>query len=258
MSERKSSDRLPAVNKVGLLAPLGWLKGGLEDFRKAFLPCLTYGAVLALVSTLFAVGILFSGAASWMMVFAGGFIFLAPMIAMGLYEAGRQIEIGEQPSLRGMIFVKTASTSNLAYLGLALLVVYFFWTRMAQLIYALSTYTLHETVADFLTFMFTTPAGHSMAMTGTVFGGVIGLLAFSLVVVSAPMLLHRNTDVFIATVTSVRTVLTNPGPMVIWAFMIAALTTIGIATAFLGLIVVFPVIGLASWRAYRELVVAPS
>ena len=97
-----------------------------------------------------------------------------------------------------------------------------------------------------------------MAMTGTVVGGVIGLVAFSLVVVSAPMLLHRDTDVFIATVTSVRAVLINPGPMVIWAFLISALTVVGIATAFLGLMVVFPVIGLASWRAYRELVVSPS
>ena len=70
-------------------------------------------------------------------------------------------------------------------------------------------------------------------------------------------LLDRKTDVFIATVTSVRSVAKNPGPMLLWAVMIAVLTAIGLVTAFIGLVVVFPVIGLSSWRAYRALVVSP-
>ncbi len=250
--------KLPDVNEISFSAPLGWLAGGLSDFQKVMGPALAYGIGLAAISAIFALGILFSGQASWLMVFAGGFIFIAPMIAMGLYEAGRQLEQGKTASLNEMLFVKTASARNLAYLGLALLVVYFFWTRMAQLIYALSTFTLHETVPEFLTFMVATPEGHAMAMTGTVVGALIGVIAFSLVVVSAPMLLDQKSDVFIATVTSVRTVAKNPAPMLLWAAIIAALTALGIATAFLGLIIVFPVIGLASWRAYRELVVSPS
>lgn len=248
--------RLPDVNEISFAAPLGWLAGGLSDFQKIMGPALVYGIGLSALSALFAIGILFSGAASWLMVFAGGFVFIAPMIAMGLYEAGRQLERGETPSLKDMLFVKTASARNLAYLGLALLVVYFFWTRMAQLVYALSTFTLHESVIEFLTFMVSTSEGHAMALTGTIVGAVIAIIAFSLVVVSAPMLLDRKSDVFIATVTSVRTVAKNPGPMIFWALIIAGLSALGIATAFLGLIVVFPVIGLASWRAYRELVVS--
>ena len=255
-AERPRSS-LPDVREIGLNAPIEWLKGGFSDFGKAFGPCIFYGAALALISAMFATGLLFSGQASWIMVFAGGFLFIAPMIAMGLYEAGRQLELGQTPTLREMLVVKTASAQNLAYLGLALLIVYFFWTRMAQLIYALSTYTLHESVGEFLTFMFTTSAGHSMAMTGTVVGGIIAFIAFSLVVVSAPMLLDRKTDVFIATVTSVRSVAKNPAPMLLWAVMIAVLTAIGLVTAFIGLVAVFPVIGLSSWRAYRALVVSP-
>jgi len=93
-----------------------------------------------------------------------------------------------------------------------------------------------------------------MAMIGTIVGGAIAFIAYSLIVISAPMLLDRKTDVFIATITSVRAVTTNFLTMLIWAFLIATLTAIGIATAFFGLIFIFPIIGLASWHAYRELV----
>ena len=96
-----------------------------------------------------------------------------------------------------------------------------------------------------------------MALTGTIVGAVIGFIAYCLVVVSAPMLLERKSDVFVATVTSVRTVAKNPPAMILWACIIAVLVGISLATAGIGLIVIFPVIGLASWRAYRDLVEQP-
>ena len=89
---------------------------------------------------------------------------------------------------------------------------------------------------------------------GTFFKAIAAFLAFSLVVISAPMMLGAKTDVFIATITSVRSVTRNFAPMLLWGFLIAVLTAIGIATAFFGLILIFPLIGLATWRAYRELV----
>ena len=188
------------------------------------------------------------------MVLIGGFFLIAPMLGMGLYEAGRKLELGQKPKLSEMLFVRTASPRDLAYLGLALLLIYFFWGRMAQLIYALSTYRVHSSTEEFFQFMLTTSEGHAMAISGTIVGGAIALIAFALVVISAPMLLERKTDVFIASITSVRTVFTNPGPMMLWAFLIALLTILGVATACLGLAIVFPLIGLSSWRAYRALV----
>ena len=156
--------------------------------------------------------------------------------------------------MKALRSVKGAFRLDLAYLGLALFLIYLLWTRIAQIVYALSTSTLHRTPMDFLAFMFTTPEGLTMAATGTVIGAVIAFLAFMLVVVSAPMMLDRKRDVFIATITSIRAVTRNALPMAIWALIIAVLTALGIATAFFGLIVVFPVVGLASWRAYRALV----
>jgi uncharacterized membrane protein len=140
------------------------------------------------------------------------------------------------------------------YLGLALFLVYSFWVEASQIVYGLSTYRIHKTLPELLTFIATDPAGQNMALVGTVIGGMIAFVAFSLVVVSAPMLLNEKTSVFIATITSVRTIAQNFLPMLVWAMLIVALTALGIGTGFLGLIVTFPVIGLASWRAYRELV----
>ncbi len=246
--------KLPDIATVSMSAPLGWLEGGWQDLQRAALPCLIYGIILAAISAMIAWALVFSGAFAWVFVLAGGFFLLAPVLAMGFYEAGRLLESETQPNLTDMILVRGALRLDLAYLGFALLMIYLFWTRMAQIVYALSTNQLHKTPQDFLAFMLTTSDGQIMALTGTVIGAIIALLAYALVVVSAPMLLDRKTDVFIATITSFRAVTKNPGPMLLWAIIIAVLTAIGIATAFLGLILIFPLIGLASWRAYRELV----
>lgn len=250
--------QLPNVREVSFSSPLRWLGEGWSDLRKIPSQALTYGALLALISAGLTIGLLFSGAASWIMVLAGGFLFIAPMMAMGLYEAGFQLEQGNKPTLRQMLFVKTNSALDLAYLGLALLMIYFFWTRMAQVVYGLSTYQVHKTVAEFIRFMVFEPEGHNMVMTGTIVGGVIAFIAYCLIVISAPMLAERHTNVFSATITSFRVVAKNPGAMLFWAALIVALTVVGIATAFIGLIIIFPWIGLATWRAYRALVESPT
>lgn len=246
--------QLPDVATITAAAPFRWLRGGWSDFKTAPIPCLIYGILLAALSAALTYLLYYGDAFNWILVLAGGFLIVAPMLAMGLYEAGRQLEIGQKPSFKDMALVKGAFRRDLAYLGLALFLIYLMWTRVAQVLYALSTNRLHKTPQAFLEFMFTDPSGQMMALIGTIVGGVIVFLAYTLVVISVPMMLDRRTDVFIATVTSVRAVVKNTLPMLIWALLIAALTAIGIATAFLGLIIVFPVIGLASWRAYRELV----
>ncbi|MCR9078661.1 MAG: DUF2189 domain-containing protein [Hyphomonadaceae bacterium] len=245
---------LPEVATISVGAPFRWLSGAWQDYLKAPLPFMIYGIILSAVSAMIAWALVFSGAFAWVFVLSGGFFLIAPILAMGLYEGGRLLERGETPGLTDIILVRGAVRLDLAYLGLALFLIYLFWTRIAQIVYALSTPFMHKTPTDFLTFMFTTQDGISMALTGTLMGGAIAFLAFSLVVISAPMLLSARTDVFIATITSVRCVTRNPLPMLVWGLLIVLLTAIGIATAFFGLILVYPLIGLASWRAYRELV----
>jgi uncharacterized membrane protein len=100
------------------------------------------------------------------------------------------------------------------------------------------------------------PEGHAMLISGTIIGAAIAYLTYCIMVVSIPMLVRGDTDFFVATVTSVRAVTRNPGPMALWGLIIAGLAAISIGTAFVGLIITFPVPGLTSWHADRDLVVS--
>lgn len=252
--QEEETTHLPEVRKIGMDAPMLWLARGMDDFRKIPGPCLTYGAGLAAISAAIAVTLFLTNQITWILVLAGGFLIIAPMLAMGAYQAARMLQSGETPSLKDMLVVSSAFRKDLIILGIMLFIFYGIWIEAAHLTYGLSTSTIHKSVGAFLSFMFTDPAGIRMALIGTLIGGVIAFLAYSLVVISAPMLLNEERDAFIATITSVRTVTRNFFPMLLWAVLIAILTMIGIATAFLGLIVIFPWIGLASWHAYRDLV----
>ena len=252
-----SSGGVPAVSTIDAKAPFRWLRSGWRDLWKAPGPCLAYGLIVALLSFSLCYALVVSDAAFWVLALTVGFAFVAPMLAMGLYEAGRLIERGEKPTLGRMLYVRSALRQDIAYLGLALVLIYLFWGRIAQIVYGLSTYQLHRTVNDFVGFATGTPDGQNMLITGTIVGGVIAFFTYCLVVVSAPMLLDQRTNVFAAVATSVGAVVENFWPMTLWAAIIGILTLATAATGFLGLIIVFPWLGLASWHAYRELVPEP-
>lgn len=245
---------LPEICKISASAPFEWLAGAWSDLRKAPGAFLAYGVGITSASLWISLTLLASGASLTFLALTAGFVFAAPMLAMGLYEAGRLIEAGERPSLTRMLFAPPAFSRDIAYLGLVLLFIYLLWGKAAQIVYALSTSRLHRTLADLADFAIATDAGRGMLVTGTIIGGVIAFLTFCLVVVSIPMLLDRRADAFTAMITSTRAVLTNFWPMMIWATLIAVLIAASAATVFLGLIVVFPWLGLASWRAYRAVV----
>ena len=253
-----SSSGLPDIATIDWKAPFRWLRGGWRDLWTAPGPCLTYGLIIAAMSIGLCYALVVADAAFWVLSLTVGFVFIAPMLAMGLYEAGRLIERGETPTLGGMLFVRSALRQDLAYLGLTLVLIYLLWGRIAQIVYGLSTYRLHRTVEDFVTYAIATPDGHNMLITGTVIGGLIAYLTYCLVVVSAPMLLDRNANFFAAIATSVLAVTENFWPMTLWAAILGILTLASAATGFLALVVVFPWLGLASWRAYRELVPEPT
>jgi len=247
---------LAKANTIGLAAPLRWLALGLRDFGAAPIPSLVYGTTIALVSFTIWRGLIDSDLAFWALSLSCGFVFVAPMLAMGFYEAGRRIDNGERPTLAQMIMVRGARRADVFYLGLALLLIYLFWGRIAQIVYGLSTYRLHTTIQDFSVFATGTPEGHVMIITGTIIGGVLAFFTFAMTVISAPMLLDQNTTVFEAIFTSISSVARNFLPMLFWAALIALLLFACAATSWLGLAAVFPWLGLASWHAYRD--VAPN
>lgn len=252
-----SSGGLPAISTIDMWAPFRWLGGAWRDLWTAPGPCLAYGLIVTLLSVALCYALIATDAAFWVLMLTVGFVFVAPMLAGGIYEAGRLIERGEKPTLGQMLYVRPAVRLDIAYLGLALVLIYLLWGRIAQIVYGLSTYQLHRTAADFAAFAVGTPDGHTMLMTGSVVGAVIAYFTYCLVVVSAPMLLDRRTNAFAAIATSITAVVENFWPMTLWAVIIAVLVLLSAATGLIALIVVFPWLGLASWRAYRELVPDP-
>ncbi len=246
--------QLPGINRVPMNAPMTWLARGWQDLWRAPGVCLAYGVGLALISFAVTATLYLTGQFTWFLVMAGGFLIVAPLLGMGLYRAAAMLGEGEAPGLGDMVFPKGVLRADTVLLGVALFVLFGIWAEAAYIIYGLSTYSVHTTVADFLGFLLTTPEGLRMGLIGSAVGGVIAFFAFTLVVVSAPMLLARESDVFISVITSARSVLANLPVMLFWAFLIAALTALGMALALVGLVIVFPWIGLASWHAYRDLV----
>ncbi len=245
---------LPAIPTESLSATFVWLAEGWRDFMKAPGPLLLYGLGVAAVSFALCFGVYATNGAFWVLALTAGFVIIAPLIAMGPYEAARRLEQGERPRLGQILMVRSAFRQDIAYLGLLLVLLYFLWGRIAQIVYGLSTFQVHYDVASLVAFAFGTSDGHVMLLTGTLTGGAIAFVTYALVVVSAPMLLNPDANVFAAVATSVRAVNANFFPLLLWAVIIITMLLLAAATGFLALVVVLPWLGLASWRAYRSLV----
>lgn len=245
---------MQSTNRIGMEAPFRWLGEAWSDLWRAPLPFLAYGFGIAAVSFLLSWAIYVTNATFWVFVLTVGYVFVAPILAMGPYEGGRILECGQKPTLAQISWVRAAFRQDVAYLGLALLMIYFIWTGFAQIVYGASTYSLHRTIPEFVAFAVGTQEGLNMLVTGSLIGGVMAYFTFAVVVVSAPMLLDPKANVFAATAASFKAVTDNPLPMTLWAAIIGIFLLIAAVSGFLLLPVIFPWLGLASWRAYRDLV----
>jgi uncharacterized membrane protein len=255
-SSLSTSSGLPPIRRISLSAPLRWLGGAWSDLVCDPLPLLAYGLGLTLLGWAWIALVYVTHAAYWVYLLTCGLVFVAPLFAMGLYEAGRRMEQGERPTLGEILFVRRALRQDMAYLGLSILMLFFVWGSFAQIVYGLVSDQAPTDVAAFTAFVLTTPTGRGMLIFGTLVGGIAAFAVFCFTAVSAPMLLDRNNDFFLAVVTSVRAVICNFAPMALWAGVIAILLAAAALTGLFGLVIVFPWLGLASWRAYRDLVVS--
>ena len=246
--------KLPTIRKVGPAAPLRWLAAALGDLSRAPLPSFFHGLVLTLVSVGLSLSLLREWGAFWTIALTFGFILVAPLLAMGPYETGRLLEAGRKPTVGRTLLVRRALRADVVVLGVGLFFLFALWLRAAQVVYGLSTFTLHDTPEQLAAFAFGTDEGRVMLLVGSAVGAVFAFLTFSCVVVAAPMLLDARVGVFAAVATSVRATLANLAALLIWAGLIVALVALTAVTGFLPMIIVFPWLGLASWRAFRDLV----
>lgn len=231
-----------------------WLAGGWRDLWRNPLPSLVYGFAVFIASAAIIWG-LFRFELDYILFPAiAGFMVVGPFIAVGLYQKSRALEAGEPVSLTRMLFPRAESGAQVWFTGAILCVLMLLWMRAAVIIYALffglRPFPGLEHVAAMLT---TTPQGWAMLLVGGVVGGLFAAFSFDISAFAMPMLLNERVDAFTAMGTSISLVWNNLPVMLVWGVIVLALFLISAATGFIGLIVVFPLLGHATWRSYRAI-----
>ena len=247
---------LPTDNKwarpLTAADPKKWLAQGWQDFRTEMPLSLAYGAIVFAISIVL-VASLFAFKRDYILFPAfAGFMVVGPMLAVGLYEKSRRIEQGMPLSLRNMLFVQPASGGQILFTGVLLCLLMIVWIRAAVLIYALFFGMVAFPGLDRIApMLFTTPTGWAMLVVGTLVGGLFAAFSFAISAFSIPMLVDQRIDAFTAMGSSMALVWNNLGVLLIWAMIVLALFLASLATGMLGLVVIYPLLGHATWHAYR-------
>lgn len=234
-----------------------WLAAGWRDLWRGPGPSLSYGLGIFALSLAF-VGVLFFLGRDYVLFPAlGGFMIVAPFLALGLYEKSRRLEQGEAAGLRTMLAVRPWSATQIFFTGLLLCCLGLLWMRAAVLLWALFYgVTPFPGLEHIAALLLGTPDGWTMLAVGTAIGGLFAAFAFAISVFAVPMLLDLDVDALTAMGTSMKLVWNNLPAMIVWGMIVLALFVVCVVTGFLALIVLFPVLGHATWHAYRA-VAAP-
>lgn len=252
------AEAVPEVRSVRVADLRGVLKRGVDDFlamptHVAFLAGIYALAGLIIFRAAFAMDVL-----PLLYPLATGFALVGPPAAVGLYELSRRRELGLDTSWRHMFdVVHSPSLRPIAALAALLLVIFAVWIACANAIYVANFgYAPAASLPHFFDRVLHTPQGHNLIVVGNIVGFAFALLTASISVIAFPLLLDRNVGFGAAVATSLRVVAKNPVAMLTWFAIVAALLALGSALFFVGLAVVLPVLGHATWHLYR-LAVAP-
>ena len=246
------SPGLPPVARVATLQPLHWLARGWKDFTANPAPSVAHGLILVALGWL--ILLMCSTQIDLFAAAVSGFLLVGPIFGAGFYELSRQRASGQRATFDASLDGALRNGKSLARLGLLLAILAIAWVLISRLLFVQALggnlpsvrETFHQTIVDWNYYDFFV----TYLSTGAVFAAV----AFIVSAVSAPMIFDRAANIRTAILTSIRAVGANPSAMIVWAALIAVLTTIGFATLLFGLVIVFPVLGHATWHAYRDLV----
>ncbi len=241
----QSPENMPFVapcRALEMSAPLRWLRLGWSDMKRAPRLSLTYGLALMALSVAIAAFTWKFGTMALYIGMATGFIFVGPVLAVGLYSISRQLGKGLEPVMGYCLREGKYHVKELLVLGMILMVVLLVWARAAAMVHVFFPAEGTPGWQQLLPFL----------AIGSVVGSVFAAIVFATSAFSLPMILDRKVDAITASVTSINAVLRNKKPMIVWASLIALSVILGFATAFIGFIVLLPLIGHATWHAYQE------
>lgn len=238
------------LTHLGYAAPLDWLHKGWNDFIHCPKAGLFYGLCFFLMGH--ALWYVFQAAPAYVLALSAGFLLTGPFLCLGIYDASRACERGERPSLRASLVAWRHSKGTMAIFAGVLLILEMLWGRASMVVFAVSFNTMPSTenmLAELLTL-----DNIEFLITYTVVGAIFAGLIFVTSVISIPMILDRRVDAISAGLTSMRACFENPGVMIVWGALITLLIVLAMLPWFLGLLVIGPVIGHATWHAYRGIV----
>jgi uncharacterized membrane protein len=239
-------DTMPFVapcRQLNPFAPFRWLNNGIADFTRAPRLSLTYGIVMAAIMAIVVLLAWIYGSHWFMLAMLGGFVFIAPLSCIGLYAVSAQIERGQVPSMaRSLRAAFKRHVGNEMVFALVLLIIFMVWARAAIMLSIFIPTGSSLEPASLVTYL----------GVGTIVGAIFAAVTFSASAFSLPMIMHRDVDSITAVVTSINAVLRNKLAMLVWLTVILAGLLIGMLTAFVGLVVILPVIGYAAWHGYLE------
>ncbi|MGB0723439.1 MAG: DUF2189 domain-containing protein [Gammaproteobacteria bacterium] len=246
-TEPEESKPLPfsaKVNRVPPDAPLRWLRRGLQDMKQAPNISLTYGFVLTLVSVMLAYVTWQFGTMGLYLGMATGFVLIGPVLSMGLYSFSCQLEEGRDPVLGYCVRESRRNIKDILVFAFILLIVFMLWARSASAVHIFFPMKADYNTEDLMLFL----------GIGSAIGAFFSAIVFTASAFSLPMLMDRDTDAITAVITSINAVLRNKKTMLVWGSLIVGFVLIGFATLLVGFVFILPLIGHATWHAYRETV----
>lgn len=230
--------------------PVGWLALGWRDFRRAPAIGMFYGGCFVAMG--WALLSAFEHAPAYVLALSASFLLMGPFLCMGLYQVSRQLERGEPVGFVGSLLAWRTRTGTLAIFGFVLLVLEMVWGRAALVVFAVSFDGMPDFKGSLR--MLLDPEHIGFIVTYLAVGAVFAGLIYAISVVSIPMILDRPVDAITAGLTSARLVLTQTPVMVCWGALITAVVVLAMLPGFLGLLIAGPVVGHATWHAYRAAV----
>jgi uncharacterized membrane protein len=247
---------LPQIGRMTLHEIWTAMKRGLDDFRRAPLYGIFFSGFYVLAGWVLIA--LNASSLTWTLALVLGFPLVAPFAAVGLYEVSRRLE-AEEPLVFSEVLgvVVEERHRQLPWIGLIVVITFLFWSFFAHMLFAL---VLGLTAMTNLTTswdVFLTEQGMILIAVEIAFGGAVALLTFAGTVVSLPLAVDREIDFVSAILTSLHAFSRNLGVMLVWAALIAGLVFLAALPWLLGLLIVLPVLGHASWHIYRRVLYDP-